>query len=204
MNREAAEQAVTVSAMVVGGIYGWRRLTYTGTTNADSAKAIARNLVGGGPPPPFGHWAIAYGVAFLFLSALATVAPAAGGSLAVTVALATIFDQGLPLFGELGAQERSGLAPGATADTPSPGSPDILPGLGGRGVQLAPAAAPSPATFRGQLTASELPYHPASGGVSFVPLPSHGNTAGVGVKSLAQQAADQGLHYDPASGQYVP
>lgn len=83
MNQQSAEKAVTISALIVAGVYIYRRLT-EGTGPATGSKLA--QLAGQGSPPPAGVFITAWGITYLVISILASASPGFGGSFAILVA----------------------------------------------------------------------------------------------------------------------
>jgi hypothetical protein len=83
MNQQQAQTAVSVSAVLVAGMYAYRKLT--------ESK----------PSSSTGHFVIGYGFTFLTLSVLAQAAPALGGMFAVLVATGDVLVNGQALFKDL-------------------------------------------------------------------------------------------------------
>ena len=90
MSRAGAEQAVTISALIVAGVYAYRVLT-EGSGNAPAGGAV-KQLAGEGSPPDFGVFITAWGATFLVISMLASAAPGLGGSFALLVASADLLN----------------------------------------------------------------------------------------------------------------
>lgn len=83
MNSSQAEQAVTVSALLVAGIYTYRRLA-EGSGHPTGGKVA--QLLGSGSPPSVGTFITAWGAAFLVISMMAAASPPLGGTFALLVA----------------------------------------------------------------------------------------------------------------------
>lgn len=84
MTREGAERAVTISALLVAGIYTYRRFT-EGSAPAPAGGKL-RQLAGQGAPPSGSVFITAWGMTFLVISLIASAAPGLGGALAILVA----------------------------------------------------------------------------------------------------------------------
>lgn len=91
MTSEGAERAITISALVVAGVYAYRRLNEPASTQTSGRLA---QLAGKGAPPPLGVFITAWGFTFLMLSVVASAAPGLGGSMAILVALGDILSNG--------------------------------------------------------------------------------------------------------------
>ncbi len=81
MDKATAEKWVTISALMVGGIYAYRRLT-----EATSTPVTVKKLVGIGNPVPLGAFATAWGFTFLVVAMMAEAAPGLGGAFAILIA----------------------------------------------------------------------------------------------------------------------
>lgn len=82
MTRQGAERAVTVSALVVFGVYFYRLLT----EGHSSSGGGLLELGGVGAPPNIGRFITGWGFAFFVLAIITEAAPGLGGSLAILVA----------------------------------------------------------------------------------------------------------------------
>lgn len=100
MTKEQAETAITASALVVGGIYSYRKLIEPATGTRPSKGAV-KDVVGLGQVPPIGRFVTGWGVTFLVLSVLARVSPGLGGSLAVLVATGDLLTNGTALAADV-------------------------------------------------------------------------------------------------------
>lgn len=100
MTKEQAQTAITASALVVGGIYAYRKLIEPAVGAAPSKGAV-KDAVGLGPVPPIGRFVTGWGVTFLVLSLVASVSPGLGGSMALLVATGDILGNGAALAGDI-------------------------------------------------------------------------------------------------------
>lgn len=132
MTAQGADRAITTSALIVAGIYTYRRLT-EGTGSPKGSKAA--QLLGQGSPPSIGVFITAWGTAFLIMAIMAQASPGLGGAFAITTAVADVFSNGQQLAtdinGKLGATKTgssvgapSSLTPAqqATARVTAPGN----------------------------------------------------------------------------------
>lgn len=94
MTPQGAEKAITTSALIVAGIYAYRRVT-EGSGSPSGSKAA--QLLGQGSPPSVGVFITAWGTAFLIMSIMATVSPGLGGSFAIVTAVADVLSNGQQL-----------------------------------------------------------------------------------------------------------
>jgi hypothetical protein len=106
MNASQGETAVTTSALVVGGIYVYRKATeaaqgVTPTKRRHSAKSTAEGLVGVGEVLPVGTWITGAGVTFVTLAIINSVNPSLGGSLAILVATGTFLGNGAAVIADV-------------------------------------------------------------------------------------------------------
>ena len=86
MTVDQAQSAVSVSAVVVAGVYAYRKL---------AAPAGAK------PPPPTAHFAIGFGLVYFTLALVAQAAPSLGGMLAVLIAGGDLLTNGIALTNDL-------------------------------------------------------------------------------------------------------
>ena len=114
MTDSQAEKWVVTSALVVAGIYGYRRLTET----PGQPPVTAKELAGVGELPPLGAWATAWGFTFLVVSIVATAAPGLGAAFALLIATGDLMTNAQSVFADVGAQQGS-QAPAYPAGTPT-------------------------------------------------------------------------------------
>lgn len=86
MNVDQAQNAVSLSAFVVGGIFAYRKLI-EGSTSSKS--------------PNTAHFVIGFGFVYVLLSIFAQAAPEIGGMLAILVATGDVLVNGQPLLADL-------------------------------------------------------------------------------------------------------
>jgi hypothetical protein len=101
-----AENWVTTSALVVIVVYGYRRITESGT-----GKGV-KSLTGSGEPSSFGQFITAWGFTFFVISLLAQASPGFGGSVALLVMTADLLTNAQAVFGD--ALSAEGSAAGIT------------------------------------------------------------------------------------------
>lgn len=82
MTRQGAERAVTVSALVVFGVYFYR----VATEGHSSSGGGLLQLGGVGAPANIGRFITGWGFAYLLLGIITEAAPPLGGSLAILLA----------------------------------------------------------------------------------------------------------------------
>lgn len=100
MNQAEAERWVTVSAVVVAGIYAYRRLT------EDAAPPVTlKKLIGVGELPPLGSFATAWGFTFLVIAIMTEAAPGLGGAFAILIATSDFLTNSASVFADVGRQE---------------------------------------------------------------------------------------------------
>lgn len=96
---------MTISALVVFGVYFYRLLT---EGHSDSGGSLLQ-LGGLGAPPNVGRFITGWGFAFLVLSIITEAAPPLGGSLAILVAAGDVLANGSQVAtdvnGKLAAQK---------------------------------------------------------------------------------------------------
>lgn len=96
MTKEQAETAITASALIVGGIYGYRKLIEP-AIGTQPSQGTVKDIAGLGQIPPIGRFVTGWGVTFLILSLLAQVSPGLGGSLAILVTTGDVLTNGQAL-----------------------------------------------------------------------------------------------------------
>jgi len=169
-----AQQLVITSAAVVAGVYAYRR--YGGKTQTT-----------------LGTFVTAWGTIFFILALGAEAAPGVSGAMALLVMTADLLANTSGPNG-LAAQVQAGLSGAGVGAATSSG-----PGSSGPAVTLSPTPAPSPSVFHGATVPHG--YHKVAGGVAANSVANPSRTV---PNTLAAAAAAEGLHYDPATNQYVP
>lgn len=115
MDKATAERWVTISALVVLLIYGYRRLT-----EATSTPVTAKKLIGLGNPAPLGSFATAWGFTYLLVAIMAEASPGLGGGFAILIATGDFLTNSSTVFADVtkleGAQQQS-AATTATGQT---------------------------------------------------------------------------------------
>ena len=99
MDNSTAERWVVVSALTVGGIYAYRRLT------EPAQPGGLKNIVGVGPPVPLGQFATAWGFTFLVVGIMATASPGLGGSFAILIMTADLLTNTANLTADVAKQQ---------------------------------------------------------------------------------------------------
>lgn len=138
MNKEQAENAVIVSALIVGGIYMYRKLTEQAIPNNSKIKAV----------PPVGRFVTGWGVAFLVISAMAEASPGFGGAFALLVAAGDVMYNGTALASDINHKlsQPKAAAAGGTGNTATPNyGGGLQPGTNILG-SLIPLDTPNPGT----------------------------------------------------------
>lgn len=106
MTRSGAESAVVSSALIVGGMYAYRKLAEPGLTAGgahQSAKgsAAAKALGGGSPPVAVHKFAVGFCFTYLVLALVAAGLPDLAGALAMLIALSAVLVQGGAVFTDI-------------------------------------------------------------------------------------------------------
>jgi hypothetical protein len=133
MTDSQAEKWVITSALIVAGVYGYRRLTETPTAPPVTLKELA----GAGQLPPLGAWATAWGFTFLVVSIIATAAPELGAAFAILIATGDVMTNAQSIFKDIGAQSSRAYPPGtptaraiaATGHDPGQSQAGVAPGI---------------------------------------------------------------------------
>jgi hypothetical protein len=112
MTKEGAETAVTTSALVVAGMYTYRKLTekaenVSGSEAKRKPGEIVKGLVGTGQLLPVGAWVTGAGITFIVLSILAAASPDLGGYSAILVATGTTLGNGLAVTQDITHSEKA-------------------------------------------------------------------------------------------------
>lgn len=166
MTKDQAETAVAGSALIVGGIYAYRKLV-EGADVAATPKpkgGKATDLIGYGTPPPVGQFITGWGFVFLLLALVAQASPNLGGSFAILVATGDVLGNGIALTGDL--QSRLKDAGTGTGKAGSP--PATINGV----PQYDPTSGESTAAYDKRLNA----YLLAHGNATADPFPTAPHT----------------------------
>jgi hypothetical protein len=114
VTREGADTAVVTSALVMAGMYAYRRMTEPigerSKRKPNSASNVAEGVIGRGDLLPTGTWVVGFGVSFIVISILASVSPTAGGYSAILVATTSFFANGEALMEDLKTSSKSSLS----------------------------------------------------------------------------------------------
>lgn len=118
MTREQAETAVAGSALIVGGIYSYRKLVESSLNQTPkTSNRFAREL-GYGPPPPVGRFITAWGFVYILIALVAQASPNLGGSFAVLLATGDILGNGVALADDVQAQLGRSRSPDTAGGIP--------------------------------------------------------------------------------------
>lgn len=108
MTTAQGETAVTTSALVVTGLYAYRKATETITkapatgTAKTGVKSYVEGPLGIGELEPLGQWATGMGLTFILLSIATSVNATFGGSFAILVAVGAVLGNGQAVLKDLG------------------------------------------------------------------------------------------------------
>lgn len=110
MTTAQGETAVTTSALIVSGLYGYRRVTET-ITKAPQVRtgpfkagieSYVKAPLGYGELAPLGAWATGMGLTFILLSVATSINGTFGGSFAILVAVGAVLGNGQEVLKDLG------------------------------------------------------------------------------------------------------
>lgn len=146
MNRDQAERWVVISALVVAGVYAYRRLT---ETPADTTSL--KSVLGIGAPPKAGAFVTAWGFTFLGVSVLATASPPLGGAFAILIMAASFLTNGPAILGDVQKQQTTGLSAAAAAAQQS-GATSIISKVPGVALPFTDPSSPLGAPIQGSLS----------------------------------------------------
>jgi hypothetical protein len=190
---KSADPAILASALVVGGIWGYRRLVEPAGQVAStgfSAKSVAGLA---GAPAAAAEFIPAFAFVYITLALVGMAEPDAARSFALLVAIGDVLTNGAALFGDIGGQ-----VTGTTTATAGSSSSS-----GGLSLPSGPVA-PAPSTVHQALldtvTGQGVYVTPSGRLTSKAPTGAAANPSGTVV---AATATAQGLVYDPSIGQYV-
>lgn len=131
MNQAQGETAVTTSALVVTGLYAYRKAT-EGETKAPATKKVSKGVtsyaeapLGLGELAPLGEWATGMGFTFILLSILTSVNATFGGSFAILVATGAVLTNGQAVLKDLshGLNSTSVTASASSTEKPEAKQP---------------------------------------------------------------------------------
>lgn len=123
MSNDQAERWVVISALVVAGVWAYRRLTEQPAT-AFSVKSA----VGQGAPLAAGAFITSWGVVFLGVSVMAAASPPLGGAFAILIMTTDLLANTPALVGDVGKQSTAKTTPVQTAHQAGPGPQTPLAG----------------------------------------------------------------------------
>jgi len=121
MTRAGAERAVTISALVVFGVYFYRLLS-EGHSNTNGGLL---QLGGIGAPPNLGRFITGWGTAFLLLAIITEASPPLGGSLAILVATGDVLANGTQVAADVNHKLGAPTGKGGTYLPPNVGPTGI-------------------------------------------------------------------------------
>lgn len=142
MTREGAESAVTASALIVGGIYVFRRLSETDVQLTSSSGLRLKQLAGAGPVMPAGPFVTGWGFTFLVISLMAQAAPDLGGSFALLVAAGAVLGNGVAVSQDISSKLGAGAGAGSSGSSFSPEVPPTVANAPAPGQHLYPYVLP--------------------------------------------------------------
>jgi ABC-type uncharacterized transport system permease subunit len=87
VNVEQAQSAVSLSAFIVAGVFGYRKLVEAG----GATQGV----------PSTGHFVVGFGFVYVLLSLMAQGAPTFGGMMAILVAVGDLLANGKPLVDDV-------------------------------------------------------------------------------------------------------
>lgn len=115
MDQATAERWVVISAALVAGIYGYRRITEP--VAAPTAGGKVKAAIGLGNPLPLGAFVTAWGFTYLVVSILASANPGLGGSFAMLIATGDFLTNATSVLGDVAKQERPSAGLGKIGST---------------------------------------------------------------------------------------
>lgn len=106
MDQPKAESAIITSAVVVAGMYAYRKLTEPAVEKKSmsgprTAKGIASGVIGTGELLPVGPWVTGFGASFIVFSILASISPNIGGYGAILMATGSFLGNAQAVHGDL-------------------------------------------------------------------------------------------------------
>lgn len=109
MNEAQARTAVNTAALIVAGLYFYRKLVEPAlgggaAAQPSSVTGAAGQVVGFGPLASTGRFIVGFGFVFLVLSAAEGAAPSVAGGMAALVALSAILGNGQQVASDLHRQ----------------------------------------------------------------------------------------------------
>jgi hypothetical protein len=122
MSQGTAERWVVISALVVAGVYAYRRIVEPVQTGN------LKNIIGIGNPVPLGQFATAWGTMYLVIAIMASAAPGLGGGFAILVMTGDLLTNTANLTADLNKQQgtTTQAATGGAATTTTGGASNIV------------------------------------------------------------------------------
>lgn len=112
MNQSQGETAVTTSALILAGLYAYRKTTETitktpshhneGAPLKGGLKKYVETPLGIGELAPLGEWATGMGFTFILLSVMTSVNATFGGSFAILIGVGAVLGNGQAVLKDLG------------------------------------------------------------------------------------------------------
>ena len=119
MERAGAEKAVIGSAIVVAGVWGYRKLVEPLASATDVTETSLSKLAGLSTiPASSAEFAVGFGFTYMILAILVDASPDVAGAFAILIATGSILTNGQSVFGDISAQ--TAKATPAKAFTGSP------------------------------------------------------------------------------------
>jgi|HubBroStandDraft_4_1064222.scaffolds.fasta_scaffold09567_8 hypothetical protein len=129
MSQSQAENAVVISALVTGGLYGYRYFTEGPSTSTGKESLAEKGYItkykafyGFGPVLPLHSWIPAAGITYLGLSILAAASPQVGGSASVLVGAGAFLGNAKAVFADVGKTTKPAAATTTATPTAAPGN----------------------------------------------------------------------------------
>jgi hypothetical protein len=105
MDRSAADHAVLASAIVTGGVWGYRKLVEPTASTKETSGSALKRLAGLEPTPaPTSQFLVGFAFTFLTLSLLLEASPETAGAFSILIATGSILTNGVTIFNDIGSQ----------------------------------------------------------------------------------------------------
>lgn len=112
MTQGQGETAVTTNALILAGLYGYRKTTETitktpshhneGAPLKGGLKTYVETPLGIGELAPLGEWATGMGFTFILLSIMTSINATFGGSFAILIGVGAVLGNGQAVLKDLG------------------------------------------------------------------------------------------------------
>lgn len=131
MTKTQSNEAIIISALLVAGIYGYRRATEGAKAKSEAPKPKAKGAspkqlaqpFTGEEIAPLGRFITGWGFAYLVISVMGAASPGLGGWFAILLGTGSVLGNGLAITKDLNTAlggKKTGKTPASSAKTTKP------------------------------------------------------------------------------------